>query len=125
MKPTSKQPEQLSKLLDQLEDKLSKIEGKNLSGSSKVKNQEKNQQATSGSSSSVSVSTTPRLTSGAKSKEKSALAFDGSAVNGDPYTPPTRKRQLLRKIELSEEVMHRPKNPAMTKNRVHRTHRDR
>jgi hypothetical protein len=109
MKPTSKQPEQLSKLLDQLEDKLSKIEGKNQSDSRTEKTQEKNQQATSGSSSSVSVSTTPRLTSGAKSKEKSALAFDGSAVNGDPYTPPTRKRQLLRKIELSEEVMHRPK----------------
>ena len=109
MKPTSKQPEQLSKLLDQLEDKLSKIEGKNLSGSSKVKNQEKNQQATSGSSSSVSVSTTPRLTSGAKSKEKAALTFDGSKVNGDLHTTPIKRAKLVRQIPIKAEVMQRPK----------------
>ena len=107
MKPTSNQPMQLTKLLDELEDKLSKIEGKNSSDSRTEKTQEKNQKAASGSSSSVSVPTTPRLASGTKSLEKDALAFDGSAINGDPHTTPTKRRQLLRKIEINQEVMQR------------------
>ena len=109
MKPTSNQPMQLTKLLDELEDKLSKIEGKNSSDSRTEKTQEKNQKAASGSSSSVSVPTTPRLASGTKSLEKDALAFDGSAINGDPHTTPTKRRQLLRKIEINQEVIQRPK----------------
>ena len=109
MKPTSNQPMQLTKLLDELEDKLSKIEGKNSSDSRTEKTQEKNQKAASGSSSLVSVPTTPRLASGTKSLEKDALAFDGSAINGDPHTTPTKRRQLLRKIEINQEVMQRPK----------------
>ena len=110
MKPTSKQPDQLSKLLDQLEEKLSKIEGKNQSDSRTEKTQEKNQQAASGSSGSVSVPTTPRLASGTKSTEKAALAFDGSKVNGDPHTTPIKRAKLERKIEIKkEEVIQRPK----------------
>ena len=110
MKPTSTQAEQLPKLLDQLEDKLSKIEGKNSSNSRTGKTQEKNQQATSGSSSSVSAPTTPRLASGTKSTEKAAVAFDGSKVNGDPHTPPIKRAKLERKIEIKkEEVIQRPK----------------
>lgn len=109
MKPTSKQPEQLSGILEQLEDKLKKIEGHNPAKSGTVKNQETNQQAMSGSSGSVSPPTTPRLTSGIKSTEKGALTFDGSKVNGDPHTPPTRKRELKRQTQIKEEVMHRPK----------------
>jgi len=110
MKPTSKQPEQLSKLLDQLEDKLSKIEGKNQSDSLTVKSQtNKNQQATSGSSGSVSAPTTPRLASGTKSKEKNALAFDGSKVNGDPHTPPTKRTKIVRQINIKNEVIRRTK----------------
>ena len=108
MKPTSKQPEQLSKLLDQLEDKLSKIEGKNSSDSHTVKTQtNKNQQATTGSSGSVSAPTTPRLTSGTKSTEKGALAFDGSKVNGDPHTPPIKRAKLERKNAIKEKVIQR------------------
>ena len=111
MKPTSKQPEQLSKLLDQLEHKLSEIEGKNSFDSRTEKTQgKKNQKAASGSSSSVSVPTTPRLASGTKSTEKAALAFDGSKVNGDPHTTPIKRAKLERKIEIKkEEVIQRPK----------------
>lgn len=105
MNPTSKQPENLSKLLDQLEDKLSKIEGNNSSNSRTEKTQEKNQQAASGSSSSVSAPTTPRLASGPKSAEKDALAFDGSKVSGDPHTPPTKRTKLVRQINIKKEVM--------------------
>jgi hypothetical protein len=109
MKPTSKQPEQLSKLLDQLEDKLSKIEGKNSSHSRTGKTQEKNQQATSGSSNSGSAPTTPRLASGTKSAEKATLAFDGSKVNGDPHTTPIKRAKLVRQIPIKTEVKQRPK----------------
>jgi len=105
MNPTSKQPENLSKLLDQLEDKLSKIEGNNSSDFRTEKTQEKNQQAASGSSSSVSAPTTPRLGSGPKSAEKDALAFDGSKVSGDPHTPPTKRTKLVRQINIKKEVM--------------------
>ena len=109
MKPISTQPEQLSKLLDELENKLNEIEGKNLPDSKTVKKQEKNQKATSGSSGSASAATIPRLSSGTKSNEKGAVTFDKSEVHRDPHTPPTKKRQLQRKIEISEEVIHRPK----------------
>ena len=105
MNPTSKQPENLSKLLDQLEDKLSKIEGNNSSDFRTEKTQEKNQQAASGSSSSVSAPTTPRLASGPKSAEKDALAFDGSKVNGDPHTPPIKRAKLTRQVQIKTEVM--------------------
>ena len=108
MKPTSKQPEQLSKLLDQLEHKLSKIEGKKSSNSLTEKTQEKNQQATSGSSNSGSAPTTPRLASGTKSAEKAALTFDGSKVNGDPHTTPIKRAKLVRQIPLKAEVIQRP-----------------
>ena len=109
MNPTSNQPKKLSKLLDELENKLSKIEGRNSSNSRTEKTQEKYQQAKSGSSGSVSAPTTPRLASGKKSTEKSALAFDGSKVSRDPHTPPTRRTKLERKIQTSQEVIHRPK----------------
>ena len=108
MKPTSKQPEQLSKLLDQLEDKLSKIEDKNSSNSRTGKTQEKNQQAKSGSSSSGSTPATPSVTSGTKSTEKAALAFDGSKVNGDPHTPPIKRAKLVRQVPIKADVMQRP-----------------
>ena len=109
MKPTSKQPEQLSKLLDQLEEKLSKIEGKNSSNSRTEKTQEKNQQAVSGSSSSGSTPATPRLASGTKSTEKAALAFDGSKVNGDPHTTPIKRAKPIRQINIKTEVIRRSK----------------
>jgi hypothetical protein len=105
MNPTSKQPENLSKLLDQLEDKLSKIEGNNSSDFRTEKTQEKNQQAASGSSSSVSAPTTPRLASGPKSAEKDALAFDGSKVNRDPHTTPIKRAKLVRQINIKKEEM--------------------
>ena len=108
MKPTSKQPEQLSKLLDELEDKLSKIEGENSSNSRTGKTQEKNQQAKSGSSSSGSTPATPSVTSGTKSTEKAALAFDGSKVNGDPHTPPIKRAKLVRQVPIKADVMQRP-----------------
>jgi len=117
MKSITKQPEQLSTLLEQLEEKLSKIEGKKSSDSSTVKTQtNKNQQAKSGSSSSGTAPTTPRLTSGTKSTEKAALAFDGSAVNGKPHTTPTKRPKLVRKIEISEEVMQRRKKSSDDEN---------
>ncbi|CAM8666728.1 hypothetical protein MCEMSE6_00474 [Oxalobacteraceae bacterium] len=109
MKPTSNQPMQLTKLLDELEDKLSKIEGKNSSDSRTEKTQEKNQKAASGSSSSVSVPITPRLASGTKSAEKAALTFDGSKVNGDPHTTPIKRAKPVRQINIKTEVIRRSK----------------
>ena len=109
MKPTSKKtmtPEELDLALNAL---LLKIEGKNSSDSRTEKTQEKNQKAASGNSGSVSAPTTPRLASGKKSTEKSALAFDGSKVSRDPHTPPTRRTKLERQINIKTEVIHRQK----------------
>jgi hypothetical protein len=105
MKPTSKKtmtPEELDLALNAL---LLKIEGKNSSDSRTEKTQEKNQKAASGNSGSVSAPTTPRLASGKKSTEKSALAFDGSKVNGDPHTPPTKRTKIVRQINIKNEVI--------------------
>ena len=107
MKPTSKKtmtPEELDLALNAL---LLKIEGKNSSDSRTEKTQEKNQQAASQSSGSVSAPTTPRVTSGTKSAEKAALAFDGSKVNGDPHTPPIKRAKLERKNAIKEKVIQR------------------
>lgn len=109
MKPTLNQPEHLTRVLNELEDKLSKIEGKKPFDSRVEKPQEKNQQAASGSSSSVSAPTTPRLASGPKSAEKDALAFDGSKVNGDPHTPPIKRAKLTRRVQIKTEVIRRSK----------------
>jgi len=109
MNPTSNQPKSLTEVLNELEDKLSKIEGRNSSNSRTEKTQEKNQKAASGNSGSVSAPTTPRLASGKKSTEKSALAFDGSKVSRDPHTPPTRRTKLERQINIKTEVIHRQK----------------
>lgn len=111
MKPTSKKtmsPEELDLALNAL---VLQIEGKKSSDSRTEKTQgKKNQQAVSGSSSSVSAPTTPRLTSGKKSTEKTELTFDGSKVNGDPHTAPIKRAKLVRKIEIKkEEVIKRPK----------------
>jgi hypothetical protein len=109
MKSTSKKtmtPEELDLALNAL---LLKIEGKNSSDSRTEKIQEKNQQAASGSSGSVSAPTTPRLASGTKTTEKDALAFDGSKVNGDPHTTPIKRAKPVRQINIKTEVMRRPK----------------
>jgi|GEM_PF-2075728 len=109
MKPISKKtmtPEELDLALNAL---LLKIEGKNSSDSRTEKTQEKNQQAASGSSGSVSAPTTPRLASGTKTTEKDALAFDGSKVNGDPHTTPIKRAKPVRQINIKTEVMRRPK----------------
>ena len=99
-------PEELDLALNAL---LLKIEGKNSSDSRTEKIQEKNQQAASGSSGSVSAPTTPRLASGTKTTEKDALAFDGSKVNGDPHTTPIKRAKPVRQINIKTEVMRRPK----------------
>ena len=107
MKPTSKKtmsPEELDLALNAL---VLQIEGKKSSDSRTEKTQEKNQQATSGSSSSVSAPTTPRLTSGKKSTEKTELTFDGSKVNGNPHTTPITRAKLERKNAIKEKVIQR------------------
>jgi hypothetical protein len=107
MNPTSKKtmtPEELDLALNAF---LLKIEGENSSDSRTEKTQEKNRQAKSGSSGSVSTPATPRLTSGTKSPEKAALAFDGSKVNGDPHTPPIKRAKLERKNAIKEKVIQR------------------
>jgi len=110
MKPTSKKTMTADELDEAIYAKLLQIEGKNPSDSRTVKTRAKNQQAASGSSSSGSAPTTPRLTSGTKSTEKAALAFDGSKVNRDPHTTPIKRAKLVRKIEIKkEEVIHRTK----------------
>ena len=109
MRPTPKKLFTRDSVNEELTAKLLEIEGKNSSNSRTEKTREKNQQATSGSSSSVSAPTTPRLKSGTKSTEKAALAFDGSKVKGDPHTPPLKRAKLERKIQIREEVTHRPK----------------
>jgi len=107
MNPTSKKtmtPEELDLALNAF---LLKIEGENSSDSRTEKTQEKNRQAKSGSSSSGSTPATPRLTSGTKSAEKAALAFDGSKVKGDPHTPPIKRAKLERKNAIKEKVIQR------------------
>lgn len=109
MRPTPKKLFTRDSVNEELTAKLLEIEGKNSSNSRTEKTREKNQQAKSGSSGSVSAPTTPRLKSGTKSTEKDTLAFDRSKVKGDPHTPPLKRAQLERKIQIREEVTHRPK----------------
>ena len=110
MKPISNQSEQLTSVLAELEDILKKIEGGNSTDSSKVKRysaqslKHRREDSNSGSG-----STTPRLVQSSKKKEDIKPTSDGSVINGDPHTPPVRKRQLERTPRTKEEQIQRVK----------------
>jgi hypothetical protein len=101
---TPKLPSNRNQVNKEIDATILKIEGKNSSNSRTEKNQgKKNQTSASANSGSVSAPTTPRLVSGTKSKEKAALAFDGTAVDGKPHTTPTRRPKLVRQIEINKQ----------------------
>ena len=110
MKPISNQSENLTNLLAELEDKIKQAQGENSTNSSRVKRHSaQSMKHRREDSNSGSGSTTPRLVQSSKKKEDTKPTSDGSVINGDPHTPPVRKRQFERTSRIKEEQIQRVK----------------
>jgi hypothetical protein len=117
MKPIANQSKHLTDVLTQLEDKLKQIEGGSSTNSSSVKTysdpslKHRREDSNSGSG-----ATTPRLVQPSNKKEDIKPTSDGAVINGDPHTPPQRRRQLERTPHIKEEQIKRVKKENIEEN---------